>query len=118
MSVPVEHVSTAAFPLVAAERLQAALKDHDVTAEVHDGYGLALVSVWVGLVVWCDGLWFWWRVGWNERSKSVMYARHPATDPARAARRVAFRYADLRGRRARPEVTSGAVPVQPDGSGS
>ncbi|MET8870320.1 hypothetical protein ABZW11_45915 [Nonomuraea sp. NPDC004580] len=102
MSVPVEHVNTAAFPVVAAERLQVALKDHDVTAEVHDGYGLALVSVWVGLVVWCDGAWFWWRVGWNEQRRQVMYARHPADEPARAARRVAFRYAELYRNHPRP----------------
>ncbi|MBN6058124.1 hypothetical protein JYK22_39750, partial [Nonomuraea sp. RK-328] len=70
--------------------------DHGISADTHDGYDLALVSVWVGLVVWCDGVWFWWRAGWDDRRKRVVYARHPATEPARAARRVAFRYADLR----------------------
>ncbi|MEV0233068.1 hypothetical protein [Nonomuraea sp. NPDC050786] len=37
-----------------------------IPADVHDGYGLALVSVWVGLVVWCDGERYWfsaWLVG-------------------------------------------------------
>ncbi|MEV4395377.1 hypothetical protein [Nonomuraea sp. NPDC049607] len=82
-------------PLDVAEELRKALKQHGIEADVHDGYGLALVSVWVGLVIWCDGVWFWWRVGWDERRRRVMYARHPADEPARAARRVAFRYAKL-----------------------
>ncbi|GAA2291932.1 hypothetical protein GCM10010149_44320 [Nonomuraea roseoviolacea subsp. roseoviolacea] len=72
--------------------------DHGIPADTHDGYDLALVSVWVGLVVWCDGAWFWWRAGWDDRRKRVVYARHPATEPSRAARRVAFRFADLRRR--------------------
>ncbi|NUW46230.1 hypothetical protein [Nonomuraea rhodomycinica] len=82
----------------------ALLADHGVPANTHDGYDLALVSVWVGLVVWCDGVWFWWRAGWDDRRKRAVYARHPATDPSRAARRVAFRYADLRRRHSVSEV--------------
>jgi hypothetical protein len=82
-------------PADSADALRRALAEHDIASDVHDGYGLALVSVWVGLVVWCDGAWFWWRVGWNERRRRVMYARHPADEPARAARRVSFRYAEL-----------------------
>jgi hypothetical protein len=35
--------------------LQWALAEDGVSADVHAGFGLALVSVWVGLVVWCDG---------------------------------------------------------------
>ncbi|NUW38326.1 hypothetical protein HTZ77_44060 [Nonomuraea sp. SMC257] len=62
---------------------------------MHIGYGLALVSVWVGLVVWSDGERYWWRTGWDADRKRVIYARHPAVEPARAARRIAFRYADL-----------------------
>ncbi|NUW33516.1 hypothetical protein HTZ77_19070 [Nonomuraea sp. SMC257] len=78
--------------------------DHDIPADTHDGHDLALVSVWVGLVVWCDGVWFWWRAGWDDRRKRVVYARHPTTEPSRAARRVAFRYADLRRRQPAWEV--------------
>ncbi|MET9336512.1 hypothetical protein [Nonomuraea sp. NPDC003804] len=77
----------------------ALLREHDIPADTHDGYGMVLVSVWVGLVVWCDGEWFWWRSGWDERRKRAVYARHPAIDPSRAARRIAFRYADLREKR-------------------
>lgn len=35
----------------AAERLRDALARRQITADVHDGYGLALVSVWTGLIV-------------------------------------------------------------------
>ncbi|MFC4119762.1 hypothetical protein [Nonomuraea zeae] len=80
----------------AADALADALAAHGVSTNVHDGYGLSLVSVWIGLVVWCDGEWYWWRTGWDDRRKRVLYARHPAIEPSRAARRIAFRYADLR----------------------
>ncbi|WP_326823861.1 hypothetical protein [Streptosporangium sp. NBC_01756] len=78
-----------------AEVLRVALEKYGIAANVHDGYGLALVSVWVGLVVWCDGDRFWWRTGWDARRRRFVYARHPATDPDRAARRVTFRYREL-----------------------
>ncbi|MFI6183983.1 hypothetical protein ACIA8R_51220 [Nonomuraea sp. NPDC051191] len=86
-----------------AESLQAELQCVGIAADVHDGYGLALVSVWVGLVVWCDGERFWWRIGWDDRRKRCVYAWHPALDPSRAARRVAFRYGDLRQAGSSPE---------------
>ncbi|MCP2350435.1 hypothetical protein [Nonomuraea roseoviolacea] len=80
----------------AAEELRAELSGVGILADVHIGYGLALVSVWVSLVVWCDGERYWWRTGWDADRKRVIYAWHPAVEPARAARRIAFRYADLR----------------------
>ncbi|MEV0382769.1 hypothetical protein [Nonomuraea sp. NPDC050643] len=83
-------------PCRSAELLQDALRRDGINADVHDGYGLALVSVWVGLVVWCDGHRFWWRTGWNVDRRRVVYAWHPATDPLKAAHRVAMRYAELR----------------------
>jgi hypothetical protein len=79
-----------------AELLRQALAQEGIAADVHDGYGLALVSVWVGLVVWCDGYRFWWRTAWDPERKRAVYAWHAAIEPVRAARRVAFRYADLR----------------------
>ncbi|MEV4183027.1 tyrosine-type recombinase/integrase [Streptosporangium canum] len=39
---------------------------------------------------------FWWRTGWDDRRERFTYAWHPAIEPARTARRVAFRYRDLR----------------------
>lgn len=87
-------------PCRSAAFLQQELRHQGIDAEVHDGYGLALVSVWVGLVVWCDGRRFWWRTGWNPDRHRVIYAWHPASDPLGAARRVAMRYAELRSRQA------------------
>ncbi|WP_030924352.1 hypothetical protein [Streptosporangium amethystogenes] len=83
-------------PAETAESLQAELDRLKISSDVHDGYGLALVSVWVGLVVWCDGDRFWWRTGWDVRRGRFVYAWHCSTEPARAARRVAFQYAHLR----------------------
>ncbi|WP_433248645.1 hypothetical protein ACQPYK_00900 [Streptosporangium sp. CA-135522] len=90
-------------PLETAESLQAELRRGGISADVHNGYGLALVSIWVGLVVWCDGDRFWWRTGWDDRRRRFVYAWHPAVDPTRAARRVAFRYGDLRRAGSSPE---------------
>ncbi|SFI85765.1 hypothetical protein SAMN05216275_105199 [Streptosporangium canum] len=92
------------MPLDTAEELRQALEEHGIKADVHDGYGLALVSVWVGLVVWSDGERFWWRTGWDARRRRFVYAWHPALDPRRAARRIAFRYANLRGNGSLPEL--------------
>ncbi|MEU4546013.1 hypothetical protein [Nonomuraea dietziae] len=97
-------------PTVAADHLRQALAREGIAADVHDGYGLALVSVWVGLVVWSDGLRYWWRVGWNGEHARPVYAWHPSTDPARAGRRVALRYADLRASHPLSEAITGAYP--------
>lgn len=100
----------------AADALADALAAHGVSADVHDGYGLSLVSVWVGLVVWCDGDWYWWRAGWDDRRKRVLYARHPAIEPSRAARRVAFRYADLQRRHPLSETIRSLRPESTEAS--
>ncbi|MEW9553837.1 hypothetical protein [Nonomuraea sp. NPDC050783] len=81
--------------LDAAEHLQRELSHLGIPSDVHDGYGLALVSVWVGLVVWCDCERFWWRTGWDAGRKRSIYAWHPILEPARAAGRIARRYADV-----------------------
>ncbi|MGA4989521.1 hypothetical protein [Nonomuraea bangladeshensis] len=73
--------------------------EYGIQADLHAGYDLALVSVLVGLAVWCDGDRFWWRTGWDAERKRAIYAWHPAIEPERAARRIAFRYADLRAER-------------------
>ncbi|WP_371783275.1 hypothetical protein [Streptosporangium subroseum] len=52
MSAPVMYDSAA---VDAAEKLRESLWRHEIAADVHDGYGLALVSVWAGLVVWSNG---------------------------------------------------------------
>ncbi|MEV0821577.1 hypothetical protein [Nonomuraea rubra] len=91
-SGPIRMVSS----LDAAEQLRRELGRLDIPSDIHDGYGLALVSVWVGLVVWCDCERFWWRTGWDDGRKRAVYAWHSVLEPARAARRVARRYADVR----------------------
>lgn len=88
--------SMTADPSRLAELLRQALGEAGISAEVHGGRALALVSVRVGLVVCCDGEFFWWRTGWNVGRQRSDFARHPAIDPIQAARRVASRYAELR----------------------
>jgi hypothetical protein len=57
-----------------AERLRRELEQYGVAADVHEGFGLALVSVWVDLVVWTDGRWFRWRSGRTSTSGRPVYA--------------------------------------------
>lgn len=85
--------------LRAAQDLQNALDRHGIPTDVNDGYGLAVVSVWVGLVIWCDECIYWWRAGWTPKRERAVYAWHSALEPVRTAHRVALRYADLRGSR-------------------
>lgn len=80
----------------AAGKLRDALAQHKITADVHDGYGLALVSVWAGLVVWSNGDRFWWNAGWDDRRRCAVYASQPTSETVRAAQRIAFRYVELR----------------------
>lgn len=80
----------------AAERLRDALARRQIAADVHDGYGLALVSVWTGLIVGCNGDRYWWCAGWNAQERRAMYASNRCSDPEQAAARVARRYARLR----------------------
>lgn len=101
-------------PVGAAESLRAELGRCGVDADVNDGYGLAVVSVWTGLTVWSDGLTFWWSTGrWDAKRGRAVYAWHAAAEPVRAARRVAFRYADLRKAHPLPTMTAGAHRADP-----
>ncbi|GHE30244.1 hypothetical protein GCM10017673_36130 [Streptosporangium violaceochromogenes] len=86
-------------PVMAARRLQAELAALGVASDVHDGYGLALVSVRYELVVWTDGRVFRWRVGQEARHGAAgAYAFGPVQDPVTTAQRVAGRYVELRRR--------------------
>ncbi|MEU1389026.1 MULTISPECIES: hypothetical protein [unclassified Nonomuraea] len=96
--------------LDAAEQLRRELAQLNVPGDVRDGFGMALVSVWVGLVVWCRPDGFWWRTGWEPERERAYDAWHPLPEPGRAARRVAFRYAELRRSHERPALTAGARP--------
>ncbi|WP_436761452.1 hypothetical protein [Streptosporangium sp. V21-05] len=88
--------------LETAESLRCELAVQQIACDVHDGYGLALVPVWVGLVVWCDGERFWWRTGWSLRRGRFVCAWHPASDPERAAGWIAAIYAELQERHTPP----------------
>jgi hypothetical protein len=80
----------------AAELLRDELAARGITADLHVGYGLALLSVWVDLVVWCDGSSYsWWAGRVCASSGRRQHAYSPASDPVTAAARVADRYADL-----------------------
>ncbi|MEU0519912.1 hypothetical protein [Streptosporangium sp. NPDC006007] len=80
----------------AAERLRVALIRRGIDCDVHGGYGLALVSVWTGLIVWCNGDRYWWCAGWLAQERRPAYASARCGDPDQAAVRVARRYARLR----------------------
>ncbi|WP_433225070.1 hypothetical protein [Microtetraspora malaysiensis] len=84
--------------MVAAERLREELERYGIGADIHEGDGTALVSVWVDLVVWTDGAYsyLWWTGENFPRSSLRKYTYSPVNDPASAARRVAARYAELR----------------------
>ncbi|MEU8038419.1 hypothetical protein [Streptosporangium sp. NPDC049078] len=101
-------------PVGAAESLKVELERCGIDADVNGGYGLAVVSVWTGLTVWSDGLVFWWSTGrLDARHGRVLYAWHAAAEPDRAARRVAFRYTDLRRAHPLPDVMAGAHRADP-----
>ncbi|MBB5075492.1 hypothetical protein [Nonomuraea endophytica] len=85
--------------LSAAQDLQHALDRHGIPTDVNDGYGLAVLSVWSGLLVWCDERLYWWRTGWAPKGRRAIYAWHSTLEPVRTAHRVALRYADLRASR-------------------
>ncbi|MFI6295992.1 hypothetical protein ACIBEJ_30660 [Nonomuraea sp. NPDC050790] len=78
-------------------QLRAELGRLGITADLHHGYGMALLSVWVDLVVWSDGLRFlWWGGQFSQATGRRTYIVHSTGNPAATARRIAQRYADLR----------------------
>ncbi|MEU8269500.1 hypothetical protein AB0B89_20375 [Sphaerisporangium sp. NPDC049002] len=92
----------------AAYRLRGALEVHGIAADVNEGAGLALVSVWVELVVWSGPCYLWWAGGVSPVTGRYTYRYSPADDPTAAARRVADRYFELRGTRS-PVVPSSSI---------
>lgn len=99
-----------------ADQLQRELAVLGISTDVNDGYGLAVVSVWRGLIVWTNGDRFWWRTGWNRRHDRPVYAWLPTADARRTARRVAARYEELCGAAPKPPLptpgASGEVPCR------
>lgn len=93
----------------AIEWLRRELEALGILGDAHHGDGVALLSLWVDLVVWCDGHAYWWRAGWNAERRCAVYAWHPVTEPDRAAHRIAFRYADLRETHPLPHTDAGST---------
>jgi hypothetical protein len=81
-------------PEQAAELLRDELAQRGIAADLHAGYGMALLSVCTGLVVWSDGRWFRWAVGRSRRGR-IRYAFAQCSDMVTAARRVTMRYEAL-----------------------
>ncbi|WP_440101293.1 hypothetical protein [Streptosporangium sp. H16] len=107
-------ITEAARSSHAAEQLRAALADLGITAGVHQGHGAALLSVWVDLLVWSDGVHFmWWNGEHSARTGRRKYAAHPADNPATAARRIAARYADLRAAHPAPPLRAPRAEAAP-----
>ncbi|GAA4183326.1 hypothetical protein GCM10022252_10590 [Streptosporangium oxazolinicum] len=100
-------ITKAARSSHAAEQLRTALDDLGITADVHQGHGVTLLSVWVDLLVWSDGFRFmWWNGEYSMRTGRRKYAAHTAGNPATAAHRIAARYTDLRTTRSAPAPTA------------
>lgn len=111
MKAPVSQrrgVVTPYSPVQVAEALRRELERLGIVAYVNDGYGLAVVSVYAGLTVWSDGAHFWWRTDEIGRSRPLL-VWHSAAEPARVARRVAFRYEDLLKRNPPAEPMTGDI---------
>lgn len=88
-------------PAVTALKLQAELKEFGVTSDMNDGYRLAVVSVYRGLIVWTNGIHYWWYV--TQPNGQYMRCWHLTSDPYNAAKRIVRRYNDLRRRHSAPK---------------
>jgi hypothetical protein len=110
------HHSSQITPPSAAERaaqeLHQALAERGIATDVHSGHGIALVSVWAGLVVWCDGNLYRWRTGRTSPiTGRPLYTLHGCDRPEVVASYVALRHAELRATNPLPLLfTEAAVP--------
>ncbi|MFB9679148.1 hypothetical protein [Streptosporangium vulgare] len=73
------------------------LRNLGMPADIHRSFGIALISVWIDLVVWTNGISYHWWSGTVSARGRRLYAYNPVGDPVTAARRIAARYAELRG---------------------
>ncbi|WP_371784184.1 hypothetical protein [Streptosporangium subroseum] len=82
---------------LASERLRIGLEQCGVSADVHQGPGVSLVSVWTNLVVWTDGLAYrWWTGKISAKTGRRLYRVHGVDNPVTVAHYVAQRYEELR----------------------
>ncbi|MEV4750526.1 hypothetical protein AB0K21_29545 [Streptosporangium sp. NPDC049248] len=81
---------------LAAERLRIGLEHCGVSADVHEGHGVALVSVWTDLLVWTDGRAYrWWTGKTSAKTGRRLYRVYSADNPITVAHCVAQRYKEL-----------------------
>ncbi|GGK77871.1 hypothetical protein Ppa06_41930 [Planomonospora parontospora subsp. parontospora] len=79
------------------------MHDLGVAADIHEGEGIALVSVWVDRVVWTDGRWYrWWTGQTSAKTGRRLYRVYGIDNPVTAARAVAIRRVELQ--KARPSA--------------
>lgn len=98
----------------AAAHLAKELRKLGMPADIHHGVGVALVSVWIDLVVWTDGIsYHWWSGNVSARGR-WLYSYNPVSDPVTAARRVGVRYAELRKSHPMTEAVEEAQCMLPD----
>lgn len=82
---------------LAAERLRIGLEHCGVAADVHQGHGVALLSVWTNLVVWTDGLAYrWWTGKISAKTGRRLYRVYGVDNPITVAHCVTQRYEELR----------------------
>ncbi|WP_440100415.1 hypothetical protein [Streptosporangium sp. H16] len=95
--------------VASAERLKLSLEDLQIAADVHEGQGVALVSVWLNLIVWTNGRWYrWWTGRVSQKTGRRLYAVHSTENPVTTARHVALRYRELHTSRPLPAVPAEA----------
>jgi hypothetical protein len=83
--------------VASSERLKLSLGDLQIAADVHEGQGVALVSVWLDLIIWTNGRWYrWWTGRISQKTGRRLYAVHSTEDAPTTARHVALRYSELR----------------------
>ncbi|MEV4378228.1 hypothetical protein [Streptosporangium sp. NPDC049644] len=81
---------------LAAERLRIGLEHCGVSADIHEGHGVALVSVWTDLLVWTDGRAYrWWTGKTSTKTGRRLYLVHGVDNPITVAHYVAQRYEEL-----------------------
>ncbi|WP_440070980.1 hypothetical protein [Streptosporangium sp. OZ121] len=95
----------------AAEKLRIELAALGVHADVHHGFGVAMVSVWRELLVWTDGtVYRWWTGHLSWKTGRRLYTAYGVDDPVTAARRVVHRREELQRAYPLSEVIPERVP--------
>ncbi|MFI6291961.1 hypothetical protein ACIBEJ_10285 [Nonomuraea sp. NPDC050790] len=89
---------------LSARRLVHALDVHGLPATVHEGYGIALVSIQLRLLIWVECGSYGWHFRWwtgevSRRTGHWIWALCPAAAASTAARRIVQRYEAVLGGR-------------------